>query len=158
MGATTAAIWADRRLGCVVAGTPAVVPAPMDDFAGDTSYTVVQAATTDDGRDALSAGASSLVHVMTGVVCVRGQSASADPGPLSAGLVAVFQLASPAPVANTYWPSGFGSTTLSLRDGVATVCDPATHPVILDRATVQVLSVNPSALSHVVAYEAPAGT
>jgi hypothetical protein len=139
-------IWLDKRLGCLAVGqdaSPTVATAPGDRV--DRAFIVAQQTLADGFNNALGSGNSRYFKY---VVCVHDAGADltgpSSSVPFAGDLVGAFRVM-------TLQPPEVDSSTLRVGGGgedavVATPCDPAVHPVILDRDG-KIESINPGALA-----------
>jgi hypothetical protein len=149
-------VWLNHRVGCVAAGDRAWDAGAGAYGSGDSSYTIDEEALGSNGLNILDRNSATASRSFAGLVCLRHRApTSSVPLAVGDGLVTTFKLGNPMFGANANWPTDVTIVTLDVRDGVATTCDAAVHPIIIDAQTGLVVSVNAAALSHVVVTDNP---
>lgn len=145
-------MWLDQRLGCLKPGSRFIVNAAGAlGEAQDMAY-VVNEALYDNNFYLIN---DRKVRYFQSFLCVRNHPRGVRPLLLSGDLANALELSN-----LDRKPSGVGPTSVNISGGdrvggVATTCDPARHPLIVDYRSGKVESVNPLALQTLQVYELP---
>ncbi|ATP29631.1 Tat pathway signal protein [Chromobacterium violaceum] len=145
-------MWLDQRLGCLTPGSRFIVNAGgAEGETQDMAY-VVNEAIYDNDFYLIN---NRKVRYFQSFLCVRNHPRGVRPLFLSGDLANALELSN-----QDRKPAGVGPTSVNISGGdraggVATACDPARHPLIVDYRSGKVESVNPLALQALHVYELP---
>ncbi|WP_046155711.1 hypothetical protein [Chromobacterium vaccinii] len=145
-------MWLDQRLGCLKSGSRFIVNAAGAEGAVQDMAYVVNEAIYDKDFYLIN---NRKVRYFQSFLCVRNHPQGVRSLFLSGDLANALELNNLGRK-----PAGIGPTSVNISGGdraggVATTCDPAKHPLIVDYSSGKVESVNPLALQTLHVYELP---